>query len=118
MSERPELRPARRRRTAVMLCAYLGVEANEKRVKLITDVIFAGELDFALACHRQGESIRTGVGYHNWWNMIAMSLTDESSKLAYLKEAFSVYSEVSDAILDNIQNGGKPNDVPLAEKDR
>lgn len=115
MSERPELPPARRRRTAATLCAYLGVEANEKRVKLISDVIFAGELDFALACHRQGESIRTGVGYHNWWNMIAMSLKDESNKLAYLKDAFSVYSEVSEAILDSIQNEGKP-DVPLAAK--
>lgn len=113
MSERPELPPARRRRTAATLCAYLGVEANEKRVKLISDVLLAGELDFVIACHRHGEITKKTTGYKGWWDVLIQSLHDKLDKLAYLKEAFCIQPAVSDAVLSEIENEGKP-DVPLA----
>lgn len=113
MTERPELPPARRRRTATMICRYLGVEPNEKRVNLLADVLLTGELDFALSCHTQGEMSKS-VSYYGWWAALAEGLKSKLASLTYLKESFSIYHEVSQAVIDDLVNEGKP-DAPEVE---
>lgn len=120
MTERPELPPARRRRTATMICRYLGVEPNEKRVNLLTDVLLTGELDFALTCHRHGEMSKM-VSYYQWWVALAVGLKNKLSSVAYLKDAFSIYSEVSEAVIQDLVDDpqltlGDSNDIPAPKE--
>lgn len=120
MSERPELPPARRRRTAIMLCNYLNVTPTSKQIELIADVLLAGELDFVIACHRHGE-ITKQTSYFQWWEALVVGLKNKLDTLAYLKDAFSVQSEVSEAILKDIVSDpelplGDSNDIPVAQE--
>lgn len=86
----PELPPSRRKQTAQMLCTFLGVTATEKQLALIADVLLAGELDFALFCHRRAEDTQSGAGYHNYWKTSMVSAFESKlQELAYVKEAFS-----------------------------
>ncbi|MDD3030344.1 MAG: hypothetical protein PHS57_08760 [Alphaproteobacteria bacterium] len=121
MSERPELPPARRRRTAATICQYLGVEPTANRIKLLSDVLLAGELDFVIACHRHGEITKQMTGYKGWWEALIVGLKNKLNELAYLKDAFSIYPEVSEAILKDVVNDpalplGDSNDVPVAKE--
>lgn len=86
----PELPPVRRRKTAQMLCTYLGVTPTDKQLSLISDVLLAGELDFAMVCHRRAQDTHSGSSYHAYWqvNMIP-ALEDKLKELAYIKDAFS-----------------------------
>lgn len=120
MTERPELPPARRRRTASMICRYLGVEPNEKRVNLLADVLLTGELDFALACHRHGEMSKS-KSYYQWWIALAEGLKNKLASVAYLKESFSIYSEVSEAVIQDLVDDpqlalGDSHDVPATKE--
>ena len=101
MTDRPELPPARRRRTAVMLCNYLNVTPTSKQIELIADVLLTGELDFALSCHRHGEMSKS-KSYYQWWIALAEGLKNKLASVAYLKESFSIYSEVSEAVIQDL----------------
>lgn len=114
MGQRPELSPARRRRTVMTICAYLNVKnPTPKQIDLLSDVLLTGELDFTLACHRMS-LIERSVPRATWWDVLVEGLQAELAKLSFLQESFWIHSKTSEAVLYEIKEGVKPC-APLVE---
>lgn len=61
-----ELSSTRRRKTAAMICLYLDVEPNEKRVSLLSDVLKAGEMEIII----REASLRNALPKHDWGEFV------------------------------------------------